>query len=76
MKIAAGISALVLALVVLIVVLVRADNEWVAWCHSQGGHVVRDTKTTTVISSNGKPGTGTSTTSYCLTADNRLLDIQ
>lgn len=69
-------AALALVAVAAIIWAIHADNEWSAWCESQGGHVSRDTNTVTVIGANGKPGVGTSTTSFCLTADGRILDIQ
>lgn len=79
-----GIAAMCAVVVALMVVFgyfaIKDHNEWEAWCKSQGGHVVdhTDVNTVVVVGGNGKPGVGTSTnsTSYCLTADGRILDVR
>jgi hypothetical protein len=70
------VVAVVAGLAIALVFAIRSNNEWAAWCQSQGGHVTSHTTTTTVVTANGKPGIATTTTSYCLSADGRILDIR
>lgn len=74
-KMPALIAVLLIAVGGIIVYAVRADARWVAWCESQGGHVLRDTKWITTYV-DGKVGSASTTTTYCLTADGRILGIQ
>lgn len=69
------IVATCLVLAVLIFVATKQDDEWRAWCQSQGGHVTSTTKTD-IVFVDGKSGTSSSTTYFCLTADGRVLDVR
>jgi hypothetical protein len=68
------LSAIALAIVVLLVLGFKADENFENDCKSRGGHTVSDTKTVTTWT-NGKPGVGTSTTTFCLSSDGRILEI-
>lgn len=60
-----------------IVIATRQSAAYDQWCQSIGGHVVTSTQTGTGINpANGQPVVTTSTTTYCLTSDGRILDVQ
>ena len=60
---------------VLVVLVVRADQAFQRDCRTKGGHTVSHTEVGTGFTSTGKPVTTTSTTTFCLSADGRILDI-
>lgn len=49
----------------------RESANYAVWCNAQGGHV---TSSTAVVSTGN--GAGVATTTYCLSADGRILDVQ
>lgn len=53
----------------------KEHSDWESWCVAEGGHVDQDTKVATTYV-DGKVGTATSTTYYCLSDDGRILDVQ
>jgi hypothetical protein len=55
---------------------IRADHDYQRWCAAQGGHTTSHTDTVSTVGGDGKVGVGTSTTTYCLSADGRIIDIQ
>jgi hypothetical protein len=55
---------------------VRADHQYQVWCQAQGGHVTSNTTYGTTVTTGGHVGTTSSTTTYCLSADGRIIDIQ
>ena len=58
---------------------IRESHAYEVWCVAQGGHTDSHTDTTVVpvINGDGSVGVGTSssTTTYCLTADGRIIDV-
>lgn len=72
-KVLAGLVILGL-FVSLIVVAARDHARWEEWCYEAGGRVDKDTSIG-ITYVDGKQGTTTSTTYYCLTDDGRVLDI-
>lgn len=58
----------------------RESADYATWCSAQGGHVDSSTSMSpvTTVGGNGQVGVGTavSTTTYCLTSDGRIIDVQ
>jgi hypothetical protein len=59
---------------------IREDHSYQVWCAAQGGHTDSHTSTSvvTTVNANGTTGVGTATntTTYCLTSDGRIIDVQ
>lgn len=59
---------------------IRESHAYDVWCREQGGRVDSHTSTSVVpvVNANGSVGVGTATntTTYCLTPDGRIIDIQ
>lgn len=73
------VVGLIVVITVAIIFIVKGHNEWQSWCVSQGGHVVDQTSTGTIVTvTNGKVGTGVSsqTTYYCISATGTIIDIE
>lgn len=70
---------LVAFMATVIVLAARSAGEMEEQCHRMGGHVVSRTHpvTGTGIGPNGQPvvTTGTSTTTFCLSPDGRVLEV-
>lgn len=75
-----GVGVAVVALVAIFIFALKQHNRWVDWCHSQGGHVIDHTTSTTVTTfdSKGNPhvGVGSNTTYYCLNESGGIIDIE
>jgi hypothetical protein len=65
-----------LAIVVLIYIAIQESNRFEANCRSMGGHVHSAHSVGTGIGSKGKPVTTYNTTTFCLSADGRILDTE
>lgn len=67
-------------LVLLIYASIVSHNEWLAWCESEGGHVVSDTDTNVGTGIDGSGNVTTVVTSstdyYCLSETGGILDIR
>lgn len=78
---AAMLLVTVAAVVAVIALAVNADREWAAWCADQGGRVETSTHPTTGVGinpANGQPviTSGSSSTSFCVTRDGRILGVR
>jgi hypothetical protein len=58
-------------LVIAIPMAMRESASYAIWCGQQGGHVA----TSDAVVSTGN-GVGVATTTYCLSSDGRILDVQ
>jgi hypothetical protein len=60
--------------------MINAQHAYERWCRAQGGHTDTHSESTvvTTVNGSGQPGVGVGSTSttYCLTSDGRIIDIQ
>lgn len=74
----AGSATFVLAAIFIVGIpmAMREAAGYERWCASQGGHVDSSSSSSTVVTGGGQVGVAVSTTTYCLSADGRVLDVQ
>jgi hypothetical protein len=77
-EIVAGVFAFLLVglLAFAVPMAMRESRAYETWCSAQGGHVDSTSQVVSTVGADGKPSVGTSTTTFCLSADGRILDVQ
>lgn len=61
--------------VAVIILAIFAGNQFTDSCTAKGGHVRTVTQTGNTVSPKGEVGIATTSTSFCLSDDGRILDI-
>jgi hypothetical protein len=69
------VVSIIIACAALIALMVHWSNEYERACEARGGHTVTHTGTGVGVSSSGKPGVVTTSTTNCYTSDGRRIEL-